>query len=162
MPDPTGDALTRLETLIDATWTDVTKSYRASLASWFMWRDKVDDGSLVLPFAVVDVLPEEEYEPASPIYRAMVVPVSVYYVRSTHLDTGSGETGHAEDYIAPKLTLLARAVFNDFTAWQCVDKPVCDTGAANPANAFLAEKGERAFWAGMVHARLLVGETVRT
>lgn len=160
MPDPTGDALTRLEALIKATWPDVTVQYRASLASWFMWRDMVDAGELTLPFAVLDVLPEEEAESPSPIYRAVLVPFAVYYVRSTAL--APGETGHAEDYVAPKLTALARAVFNDFQNFQCIDKPLCDTGAANPANAYLVDKSERAFWAGMVSGRLLVGETVRS
>lgn len=162
MSDFSKPALAQIEALIASTWTDVDVSFRVSVGSWYNWRDRIGQGDLTPPFAVVSVLSEVPTADFGPTNKTYYLGLAVYYVRSTDITAGeeAGGAVKVEDLIYPKLAAFRDDLISNITAFQLVEDPVIDIGLTNPANEYLATNSDP-FWAGELRFAILAGETYR-
>lgn len=167
MSDFSKPALTALEALVVATWTDCLNIYRTSTGSWFNWRDQIKTGGLTVPFAVMAVTTEEPTPDWGVTNKTYRLGVDFYYVRDVELSSAELLAGNkkVEDLIYPKMAALREAIFSYATTpsgplFQWIEDPRIDLGLGNPANEMFATNGDT-YWAGMLSYALLVGETYR-
>jgi len=160
MSDFSKPVLTQIEALINSTWTDVDFSFRVSVGSWYNWRDRIGEGDLTPPFAVVSVLSEVPTADWGPTNKTYNLGIALYYVRSTDLTAGeeAGGATKVEDLIYPKIAAMRDALIANRTAFQLIDDPVTSVGLDNPANEYLATNSDP-FWAGELTFTVLAGES---
>lgn len=167
MADFSKPALAAVEALVFAQWAEIGAQFRVNQAAWYNWRDRVAQGDLTPPFAVVSVFSEAPTDQWGPANKTYNLSMAVYYVRSTDLTAGeiAGGAAKVEDLIYPKCStfrdaLIAYATTPSGPLFQLVDDPAISLGVDNPANDYLVVNADK-FWAGEVSFTILCGETYR-
>lgn len=153
-----------------ATWAG-TDGFTSTLAPQVFWRDLVkkvdalDDPFLSLPFWVVSLGKDR---PGSGGYatRSLIVPVQVFYIRSSHMTTGERAANvlHAEQPIRGALTDFVAELMDhvdgatpSFTLAGDNPEPLIDTSELCPCNRQFLQRGDQ-YWGGSVSWDALVGE----
>lgn len=152
--------------VVAATWSDVTKIYRPSAGTWFNWLKEIDDGGLVLPFAVIAPLQARATTEFGLDVKAYYGGFAAWYVRSSRLTSAesSGGYDHVQQILEEKAVLLRDALlaYPDTAptapGFQIVEEPATDCSQLNPANILFHEK-PYPYWSAMVTASILFGET---
>lgn len=156
MSDYSSAAFSEFVTLVKTTWTDVSQILTPLNDEVYNWRDRVKAGDFTMPLAVVVQHAEEAWDDGPATLDMRFMPVDVYYVRSSQLQ--SGETGPlAVTYGTAKLAALKDALMAATpTAMQVWPFPEVDSSHETIVNDELRDKPE-AYISVCLKSKVLIG-----
>lgn len=159
------DAFEAATGLVVATWADVTKIYRPNVGTWMNWLEEIEDGNLVLPFAVIAPMGASPVDGLGSANRVFQAFFEVYYVRSANLTASEKLGANNVQHLLEDEAAILRDAFFDYAQstfpnqkFQVMRKPSTDCSDTNPANAVFLSK-PYPYWSAMVRAELTFGET---